>query len=105
MKLNNKLTLVNTVSKLLIFIGIIFFVPNLVKEVVTSLTDKRLVLMQQRVMGIMDKVGINNFIRTESDSSFASYNILKEEYISLEPQPDSTELGDTISDDERNIEN
>ncbi len=105
MKLNNKLTLVNTVSKLLIFIGIIFFVPYLVKEVVTNLTDKRLVLMQQRVMGIMDKVGINNFIRTESDSSFASYNILKEEYISIESVPDSVQLGDTIDDDERNIEN
>lgn len=105
MKLNNKLTLVNTASKLLIFIGIVFFVPYMVREVVLDLTDKRLVVMQKRVMGIMNKVGINNFIRTESDSSFASYNILKEEYISLEPIADSTKISDKIDDDERNIEN
>ncbi|MBI3502870.1 MAG: HAMP domain-containing histidine kinase [Bacteroidetes bacterium] len=105
MKLNNKLTLVNTASKLLIFIAIVFLVPFMVRKVVLDLTDKRLVVMQKRVIGIIDKVGINNFIRTESDSSFASYNILKEEYISLEPISDSTKISDKINNDERNIEN
>lgn len=41
--------------------------------------------MKDQVLKIIHKVGLKHFIEEEPDSSFASYNILKEEYISIVP--------------------
>ncbi|HEY4797574.1 MAG TPA: sensor histidine kinase, partial [Bacteroidia bacterium] len=105
MKLYTKLSLINSVSKALIFFAFILLVPFMVKQVVLNHTDKRLLIMKERVMDIVNRVGSNAFIKEEGDSSYSSYNILKEEYISLESEADSVENYQRIENTQRNIEN
>ncbi len=85
MKLRNKLILFNAISKLLIAGVFIIFIPLLIDRIAINHTDKRLVAMKENVMKTIGKVGLGEFIREEQDSAFASYNIFKEEFISIEP--------------------
>jgi signal transduction histidine kinase len=85
MKLRNKLSLYSTLSKLLVLVAFIIIVPILISFVSTQHTDYRLMNMKDKVIRLVNKVGIKEFLQEEQDSIFASYNILKEEYISIEP--------------------
>ncbi len=85
MKLRSKLSLYSTLSKLLVLIAFIVIVPIIISFVSTQHTDSRLTNMKDKVIKLVDKVGIKEFLEEEEDSVFASYNILKEEYISIEP--------------------
>ncbi len=105
MKLYTKLALFNTISKALVFIAFFSFLPIIVKQVVFNHTDERLLVMKERVLGIVNRVGISTFIQEEGDSSYSSYNILKEEFISLEPASDTTSPFQRIENTQRNIEN
>jgi signal transduction histidine kinase len=84
-KLRTKLSLYSTLSKLLVLIAFIVIVPIIISFVSTQHTDSRLMSMRDKVIKLVDKVGIKEFLQEEQDSVFASYNILKEEYISIEP--------------------
>src|SRR5438105_4219342 len=105
MRLYTKLALVNTISKALIFSAFVLFVPLMVRQVVFHHTDQRLHVMKERLIRIINRVGVNTFIKSEGDTTFSSYNILKEEYISLEPIPDTTAFSEKIENAQRNIEN
>jgi len=105
MKLYTKLALLNTVSKALIFIAFVLFVPLIVKQVVLHHTDQRLLVMKEQVIGIVSRIGISTFIREEGDSSYSSYNLLQEEYISLESAADTSPTFQRIENTQRNIEN
>ncbi|MEO6883735.1 MAG: HAMP domain-containing sensor histidine kinase [Bacteroidia bacterium] len=85
MKLYSKFALFNAASKVLIIAAFILFVPTLIHEATLIHTDYRLKNMKDQVLKIIHKVGLKHFIEEEPDSSFASYNILKEEYISIVP--------------------
>jgi signal transduction histidine kinase len=62
----------------------IIIVPIIISIVSTKHTDNRLQSMKDKVVKIVNKVGIKEFLQEEQDSIFSSYNILKEEYISIE---------------------
>jgi len=84
MKLRTKLSLYSTLSKLLVLVAFIIIVPIIISLVAAQHTDNRLQNMEEKVVHLVNKVGIKEFIQEEQDSIFASYNILKEEYISIE---------------------
>lgn len=105
MRLYTKLALLNTISKALILLAFVLFVPLMVRQVVLNHTDERLHVMKDRLVRIIDRVGINTFIKSEGDTTFSSYNILKEEFISLEQVSDTTAFSEHIENTQRNIEN
>jgi signal transduction histidine kinase len=105
MRLYTKLAFLNTISKGIIFTAFVFFLPLMVRQVVLHHTDQRLHIMKERLIGIINRVGINTFIKSEGDTTFSSYNILKEDFISLEPIADTTAFLERIENTPRNIEN
>lgn len=105
MKLYSKLTLFNAVSKILILLVLILFVPPIANRVVLNHVDERLTVIKQKILNTVDRVGITKFIKEEEDSSFSSYNILKEEFISIEQVPDTVTVTEQIENTQRNIEN
>ena len=84
MKLQVKLAIYNALSKGIIIAAFGFLMPLIVEQVVYDHIDKRLIARTDRVMKIISKGGINEIIM-EQDCSFESYNILKEEFVSIVP--------------------
>ncbi|KAA9333524.1 sensor histidine kinase [Adhaeribacter soli] len=85
MKLQGKLALYNTFSKVLMIVVASLIVPSLIDKIAMEHTDRRLKLKEEQALRIMNRIGIEKFIANDKDSSFASYNLLKEEFITLEP--------------------
>ncbi len=84
MKLQVKLAIYNALSKGIIIAAFGFLMPLIVEQVVYDHIDKRLIARTDRVLKIISKGGINEIIM-EQDCSFESYNILKEEFVSIIP--------------------
>ncbi len=83
-KLRTKLALFNFISKL-IFAGLfIAFLPYIIDRINILQTDNELIQKREEVIDLISKVGIEPFINQETANGFGSYNILKEEFISLE---------------------
>lgn len=103
-KLKNQLALINALSKGIIIILAIFVIPWLVRMVSIRETDDQLVLKLDQVYDLIEANGIEVFIDNENtDQGFGSYNILKEEYISIEETSD-TLLYEYIDYQEREID-
>ena len=85
MKLLNKLTLYNTLSKTAIVILFIWLLPLLVKDVAFQYTNFTLQEQKRKVISTINKTGIDYYF--QGDSSYGSYTMLKEEYISLDAAP------------------
>lgn len=85
MKLQGKFALFNTFSKILMIVVASLIVPSLIDKIAMEHTDRRLKLKEEQALKIMNRIGIEKFLQNEKDSSFASYNLLKEEFITLEP--------------------
>ena len=84
MKLQTKLALFNLLSKLVfsaIFIG---FLSLIIERINIRQTDNELIKQREEVIGLISESGIGPFITSDTAGGFGSYNILKEEYISLE---------------------
>ncbi len=84
MKLQTKLALFNLLSKLVFSALFIGFLPLIIERINIRQTDNELIGKREEVIGLITKVGIEPFIVSDSTGGFGSYNILKEEYISLE---------------------
>lgn len=84
MKLQTKLALFNLLSKLVFSALFIGFLPLIIERINVRQTDKELVNKREEVIGLISEVGIEPFIHSDTAAGFGSYNILKEEYISLE---------------------
>jgi signal transduction histidine kinase len=84
MKLQVKLAIYNALSKGVIIAAFGFLLPIIVKQVVYDHIDKRLIARSDRVLKIISRGGIKEII-LEQDCSFESYNILKEEFVSIVP--------------------
>jgi signal transduction histidine kinase len=79
-----KLTLFNVLSKL-IFAGIfILLMPYIIQRINLRQTDNDLVRKREQVIALIQEAGIEPFIVTDSNDAFGSFNILKDEYISIE---------------------
>jgi signal transduction histidine kinase len=83
-KLRTKLTLFNLFSKLAFAAVFIAVMPYIIERINSSQTDKELLRKQEQVVSMINEIGIEQFIDSESENTFGSYNILKDEFISLE---------------------
>ncbi len=82
MKLLTKLTLFTTLSKLAIAQRFVWLLPVLADRAAFEYANHRLQQQEKKVFGVIEKNGIDHYL--EGDSSYGSYTMLKEEYISLE---------------------
>ncbi|MCB2196351.1 MAG: HAMP domain-containing histidine kinase [Bacteroidetes bacterium] len=104
LKLKSQLALFNALSKAIIITLLVILVPWLVSRISIRETDDILVQKMFQVTNLVDSLGIESFIDANSDfKAFGSYNILKEEYISIEPLNKDT-LIDVIEFSQRIIE-
>ena len=102
-KLRTKLTLFNLFSKLAFAAVFIAVMPYTIERINISQTDKELLRKKEQVISMINEIGIEQFINSESESTFGSYNILKDEFISLE-RIDLEEDIDSIGVTQRLIE-
>ena len=84
MKLQTKLALFNLSSKLVFSALFIGFLPLIIERINTLQTDRELIDKREEVISLISEIGLEPFITSESETGFGSYNILKEEFISLE---------------------
>ena len=101
MKLIQKLTVYNTLSKLALVILFITLLPSLVDGVVNRYTNFSLKEQRKQVGDVIDQHGLDYYF--QGDSTYGSYTMLKEEYISLVPATASLP-SDTIETTDRIIE-
>lgn len=91
LKLKTKLTIINTLSKVLIIILAIFVVPSFVRNISIKDTDNNLFEKLDQIYSLIEDEGIEQFIDTKTElQSFGSYNILKEEFLSIELTTDTS---------------
>jgi signal transduction histidine kinase len=100
-KLLTKLTLFITFSKLLIVILFVLLLPFLISLVSFRYTNYYLEQQKKKVLATIDKNGLDYYL--QGDSAYASYTMLKEEYISLIPSV-TNNLRDTIETSRRIVE-
>ena len=84
MRLQTKLALFNLLSKLVFSALFIGFLPLITERISTRQTDNELIDKREEVITLISEVGIEPFITDDTAAGFGSYNILKEEFISLE---------------------
>ncbi len=106
MKLQLKLTFYNAILQAVIVLAIGFLLPIVIQRVVYNHIDKRLHARADKMLKIIQIGGLDDIIK-DQECSFDSYNIFKEEYVSISPiaflPPNFGK--DTIENTERNIEN
>ncbi len=84
-KLKNQLALLNTVTKALIIIWLVVLIPTFVSSVFIKNSDDLLFEKLDKVYDMIETNGIEEFIDEDNEfGAFGSYNILKDEYISIE---------------------
>lgn len=104
MRLQSKLTLFSAASKIVILLVLILGLPPLIHRVALLNTDQRLLEKEKQVVSIIAQQGIESFIAEGDNGAYGSYNLLKEEFISLEEvRPDL--VVDTIENSLRKVEN
>ncbi|TCD01596.1 sensor histidine kinase [Pedobacter psychroterrae] len=101
MKLSVKLVYFIAGSKIAVVIFFILLLPFLVAGIASQYTNYALRDQQRKVISDISKKGIDFYL--QGDESFGSYNLLKEEYISLQPANEHFDM-DTITTEERIVE-
>ncbi|MDB5025346.1 MAG: histidine kinase [Mucilaginibacter sp.] len=102
MKLGIKLTLFNTISKLVIVVLFVLLLPTLIRDINRNYTDNWLRRQKDKVLKIVMGPGIKNYI--QNGESYGSYNaLLKEEYVSLDVDSTNENI-DTIINENRLVE-
>ena len=101
MKLLTKLTLFTTISKLVIVLLFVWLLPVLADRVAFEYANNRLQQQERKVFAVIEKNGIDYYL--DGDSTYGSYTMLKEEYISLE-RNEQPLLPDTILTSQRIVE-
>jgi two-component system sensor histidine kinase ArlS len=83
LKLGIKLTLFNTISKMVIVVLFVLLLPVLIRDINTSYTDNWLRRQKEKVLKQVQGPGIKNYI--QNGEGYGSYNaLLKEEYVSID---------------------
>jgi signal transduction histidine kinase len=83
-KLRLKLALFNLLSKVVFTVIFLLFMPWLIERVNLIQVDTDLMEKREKVIDLIARVGIEPFIISDTGNVFGSYNILKEEFVSLE---------------------
>jgi two-component system sensor histidine kinase ArlS len=100
LKLQTKLTLFNTLSKLVIVLLFVLLLPILIKNINHTYNDGRFRKQEAKLLQIVKDQGIGYYI--QNGEGYGAYLPLKEEYISLEA--DSSAHLDTIRNEKRKVE-
>jgi signal transduction histidine kinase len=103
MRLQSKLTLFSAASKIVILLILILILPPLINRVALHNTDLRLLEKKEEVFDIIEKQGITSFVSAGKDEMYGSYNLLKEEFISIE-LIDSSRINNRIENSYRKVE-
>jgi two-component system sensor histidine kinase ArlS len=102
LKLGTKLTLFNTISKVVIVVLFVLLLPTLIRDINRSYTDNWLRHQKDKVLKQVSGPGINNYI--QNGEGYGSYNaLLKEEYVSLDVDSLNENI-DTIINENRLVE-
>jgi signal transduction histidine kinase len=91
-RLKSKLALFNLLSKLVFTALFLIFLPSIIERVNLRQVDNDLIQKREKTIGLIEKIGIEPFIISDTTDAFGSYNILKEEFISLERTSTEEEL-------------
>jgi signal transduction histidine kinase len=102
-KIRIKLALFNLLSKVIFTIVFLLFMPWLIERINLIQVDTDLIEKREKVITLISQIGIEPFITSDSANVFGSYNILKDEYVSLE-RIDLKEDANYIEVTSRNIE-
>ncbi|ALD21370.1 sensor histidine kinase [Hymenobacter sp. DG25A] len=84
MKLRSKFSLFNALSRVLIVLLLVGVLPPVMSRLALITTDERLAQKKEKVLRIIQRNGISAFLDESSPETYGSYNLLKEEFISLE---------------------
>ncbi len=84
MKIQVKLALYNALSKAIIILAIGAIMPLIIQRVAYNHLDRRLVARLDKTMHMVAMGGLDE-ITIDADCSFDSYNIYKEEFLSISP--------------------
>jgi signal transduction histidine kinase len=104
MRLELKLALIGAISKLIIFLILFTVVQQTIDSLALEHTDRDLIKKKDKALSIIKKIGIKTYLDAEQDSVFASYNILKDEYITITLDPNGKHEEGTFSQEARIIE-
>ncbi|GAB3590185.1 sensor histidine kinase [Hymenobacter daeguensis] len=102
MKLSTKFSLFNALSRVAILLVLVGALPLAMSRLARLSTDQRLAQKKEKVLKLIRRNGISAFI-TDDESSYGSYNLLKEEFISLEAIPPGPSISG-IEDSKRAVE-
>jgi signal transduction histidine kinase len=103
MRLQSKLALFNAVSKILILLLFVGVLPGAISSLAIVNTDEKLTQKKNKVVEIIQKEGISHFIEAGQEDGYGSYNLLKEEFISLE-RADGQPAENAIDNSQRQID-
>ena len=102
MKLGTKFSLFNALSRLGILLLLVGVLPPVMSRLALVSTDQRLQQKKEKVLRLIRRTGLSAFL-AGGQSSYGSYNLLKEEFISLEEIPAGPTI-DVIEDSRRAVE-
>ncbi|HPA87555.1 MAG TPA: HAMP domain-containing sensor histidine kinase [Bacteroidales bacterium] len=102
-RLKTKLSLFNLLSKLVFTALFLIFLPWIIERINLRQVDNDLIQKREKTIDLISSIGIEPFISSDTTGSFGSFNILKEEYISLELIPEGGERNEILVSD-RTIE-
>ncbi len=106
MKLQTKYAVYNALSKIIIILALGALLPSIIDRVAYQNLDSRLMAKKEKVLNDSYKNGLKEFFQEQADTSLGSYNLLKEEFISIEASPtvikNAIQIGNTqrMIDDE-----
>lgn len=83
-RLKTKLALFNLLSKLVFTSLFLVFLPWIIERINLRQVDNDLIQKREQTISLISEIGIEPFITSDTADAFGSYNILKEEFISLE---------------------
>ena len=84
MRLKTKLALFNLLSKVAFTAMFLIFMPFIIQRINLRQVDNDLIQKREQVINLVSEIGIEPFINPDSSDFFGSFNILKEEFVSLE---------------------
>jgi signal transduction histidine kinase len=84
LRLKTKLSLFNLSSKLIFTALFLSLLPFIIERINLRQVDQELIEKRERIIDLISNIGIEPFITSDTADAFGSYNILKEEFISLE---------------------
>jgi signal transduction histidine kinase len=102
MKLRTKFSLFNALSRVVIVLLLVGVLPSVMSRLALLTTDQRLAQKKDKVLRLVYRQGVSAFIE-QGQKSYGSYNLLKEEFISLEESPAGPNING-IEDSKRAVE-